>query len=343
MAKKKIAIFFGGSSEEHDVSIMSAKSILTHIDRNLFEVVMIGFNRSNVPYHVEDLASTESAVVFEKANKMSTSSLVEKLQSEVDVVFPIIHGPGGEDGQLQGFLKVVGVPFVGADVTASGICMDKRLAKEILRMNGFKQAPYVSVLGHLFRENPQKIVDETIRTLKYPVFVKPSNLGSSIGITKVGDPSQLEAAINTALAYDRSVVIEEGINARELECGVLGNEHPVAMSVGEIVSSHDFYDYEAKYSDNCPSELMVPAVADAAVIETIRTEAVRAYQLLGVEGMARVDFFVDKLTDEVYINELNTLPGFTKFSMYPLLCAASGLGYSDLITELITLALRRNS
>lgn len=343
MTKTRVAIFFGGASAEHDVSIMSAAAIMKSIDQERYSVALIGLDRQNTAYLIDHLASVESSLVFADKEPMSKVALTEFLLSHVDVAFPIIHGPGGEDGKLQGYLKFLGVPFVGADVTASAVCMDKRLAKEILKSHDFAQAPFVSFTKQEYEASFEVIIADVEGQLTYPVFVKPSNLGSSLGIHKVMSSDELAAALEDAFRFDSRILIEQGIDARELECGVLGNENPTAMAVGEIVASHEFYDYEAKYSEACPSTLTVPADVPQAVIEEIQRESLRAYRLLGVEGMARVDFLVDKHTLKVYLSELNTLPGFTKFSMYPTLCAQAGIPYKDLISTLIDLAFGRVS
>lgn len=341
MTKTRVAIIFGGASAEHDVSIMSAAAIIKSIDQQRYTVALIGLDKKNSPYRVDHLESVDSADVFNGAEAISKVALTDFLLTQVDVAFPIIHGPGGEDGQLQGFLKFLGVPFVGADVTASAVCMDKRLAKEILKAHNFSQAPFVSFTKQEFESSFEGVVAAVEAQLKYPVFVKPSNLGSSLGIHKVMSAKALQVALEDAFRFDGRILIEQGIDARELECGIIGNENPKAMAVGEIVASHEFYDYEAKYSDACPSTLTVPANVPQAVIEEIQRESLRAYRLLGVEGMARVDFLVDKHTMKVYLSELNTLPGFTKFSMYPTLCGAAGISYPELISTLIDLAFGR--
>ncbi len=342
-AKKRVAILFGGASAEHDVSILSAMSIVENLDVNLFTATLIGLDRDNRPYRFETIQTSQSDQLFTTGQIMDYVSLTALLTREIDVAFPIIHGPGGEDGQLQGFLKVIGLPFVGADVTASAICMDKRLAKEVLKANGFKQAAFISLTKSAYNAltEDNSLAAFVEKALNYPIFVKPSNLGSSLGIHKVHRAEDLENALEDAFKYDKRVLLEQGIDARELECGVLGTIAPRAMAVGEIVASHEFYDYEAKYSDQAPSELIVPAKISEKVISTIRAESVRAYELLGCEGMARVDFLVDRNTEEVYLSELNTLPGFTKFSMYPTLCAQMGVSYRALITDLLEQAMGR--
>lgn len=337
--KTKVAIFFGGSSEERDVSIMSAASIGQHIDRTLYDVVYIGFDQMDVPYRVEEVEPAPSHLFFSGLTPMPYGQLVDFLVKEVDVVFPVIHGPGGEDGQLQGFLKRLGIPCVGAEVTASAVCMDKRLAKEILGGNHFRQAPFYALSKQAYEVSAKEDLVSRISHLRYPLFVKPSNLGSSIGISKVTSDADLIKALEEAFQFDRHIVIEQGINCREIEVGVVGNRVFEATVVGEVVSSHEFYDYTAKYSDECPSAIIIPADLPQAVSEEIRKEAIRAYELLGIKGYARIDFLVDNETMVPYLSEINTLPGFTKFSMFPLLCAASGTPYQALITRLIDLSM----
>ncbi len=340
MNKKNLCLIFGGYSAEHDVSIMSAASIAKTADKNKYNLHYIGFNKKGMPYLVDEISTNSSEELFNMAKPLDEAMFVRYLKENVDIVFPIIHGPGGEDGKLQGLLDYIAVPYVGPAVTASALCMDKRLSKEVFKANGFLQSNYIS-LSKTADLEIDKIIQKIEGVLEYPLFVKPSNLGSSIGITKVKDERELKEAIDIAFRYDRHILIEQGVDARELECAVYGNQEPIAMSVGEIIPSHEMYDYEAKYSDDALSELVIPAQIDESVINTIKSEAVRAYQLLGIEGMARVDFLVDKKTHDVYLNEINTLPGFTKYSMFPLLCKDAGLAYRDLIDTLIELGLER--
>lgn len=337
----QVAILFGGYSAEHDVSIMSANSIGKAIDPTRFTVHFIGFDRTHQPHLIKAISSEKSERLFSEARLISMVELTTYLTEKIDVVFPIIHGPGGEDGKLQGYLSTLGLAYVGADVMGSSICMDKRLCREVLRANQVNVVPSLSVNRLDYQQRGTQVLEELVNALDLPLFTKPSNLGSSIGISKVKSIADLDAALRLAFRYDHQVVVEKGIDARELECAVYGNAQPVAMSVGEIIPSHEMYDYEAKYSEDCLSELVIPAKIDAKTVKAIQQMALKAYRLLGVTGMARVDFLVDKHSGVIYLNELNTLPGFTKYSMYPLLCQDGGLVYRDLISTLIDLALER--
>ncbi len=340
MPKKRVGIIFGGYSAEHDVSIMSAHSLVAAIDDSRFTVRLIGFDKQHRPHLLSALTSEDSATLFATASAISLAELAVFLVEQVDVVFPLIHGPGGEDGKIQGFLRTLGIPFVGADVTASALCMDKRLANEVMRSAGLPVVTSLAFNVNSFKAAPEKVIAQIEAALKYPVFTKPSNLGSSIGITKVKSRTELSAALQMAFNYDDHIVVEQGIAPRELECAVYGNDQPHAAAVGEIIPSHETYDYEAKYSDAALSELIIPAPIDAATTAKIKHLALAVYQLFAVKGMARVDFLLDKADGSIYINELNTIPGFTKYSMFPRLCEADGLTYRKLITTLIDLALQ---
>ncbi len=338
---KTVGLIFGGYSAEHDVSIMSAHMVVQAIDRTEFDLRLIGFDKSQQAFLFDELNGKDSGKLFASGQPISFAELATLLISEIDVAFPLIHGPGGEDGKLQGFLKTLNIPFVGPDVTASAVCMDKRLAKHIMKSAGLPVVPSLSFDKLSFQNDAKAIIQQVEAGLTYPVFVKPSNLGSSIGISKVKLPDELPEALQLAFSYDNRIVVEQGIDPRELECAVCGNKAPRAMAVGEIIPSHETYDYEAKYSDTALSELVIPAPLEPATIEEIKQLSLRAYRLLGVEGMARVDFLMDKQDGEIYLNELNTIPGFTKYSMFPLLCVEAGLSNQKLISELIALAFER--
>ncbi len=339
--KRNVAIFFGGYSAEHDVSIMSAHNVAEAIDRSLYAVSFIGFNRKHQPYYFESLNSLKSEELFASGRQLTRAELAQYLIEEIDVVFPVLHGPGGEDGKLQGFLQTLDIPFVGADVTASALCMDKRLAKCVMASAGLPIVPWLAISHSQYRGDKAALVGQIESALSYPVFVKPANLGSSIGVGKVKQRSQLLAAIELALSYDEYALVEQGIEPRELECAVYGNDVPVALAVGEIIPSHEIYDYEAKYSDGEPSELLIPANIDAATMQQIKTLTLEVYKLFNIKGMARVDFLVDKVSGDIYISEINTLPGFTEHSMFPLLSQAAGLSYRQIVSELIELAIER--
>ncbi len=339
--KKRVAIFFGGYSAEHDVSIMSAHNVAEAIDHSLYTVSFIGFNRRHEPYYFESLKRLQSAELFNSGRPLTRAELAQYLIEEIDVVFPVLHGPGGEDGKIQGFLQTLDVPFVGADVTASALCMDKRLAKCVMSSAGLPIVPWLAIAQSQYKGDRAALIAQIESALSYPIFVKPSNLGSSIGISKVKRRDQLLAALELALSYDEYALVEQGITPRELECAVYGNDAPIALAVGEIIPSHEIYDYEAKYSSAEPSKLVIPAAVDASVMQRIKALAVELYKLFNIKGMARVDFLVDKLSGEIYIGEINTLPGFTKYSMFPLLSHAAGISYRQIVSDLIELAIER--
>jgi D-alanine-D-alanine ligase len=261
---------------------------------------------------------------------------------QVDVVFPILHGPFGEDGTVQGLFELADLPYVGSGVLASALAMDKAMAKVVLAQAGLPQAPYLVVPERDWRADPGKVAAEVAGRLAYPVFTKPARLGSSIGISKVKTPEGLAAGLAAAFVHDPKAVVEQGIAARELECGVLGNEAPEASVVGEVVPGHEFYDFEAKYLDES-LKLEIPAPVPDTVRAQVRELSKRAFQALDCEGFARVDFFYEEATGRVLVNEVNTIPGFTPKSMFPLLWAASGLAYPDLVARLVELAVERHA
>lgn len=354
MAKIKVGIIFGGKSAEHAVSLQSAKNILDAIDQTRFDVALIGvdkqgawklFEQSN--YLKDDqnpkLISiqkngSELAIQFgEQKNQFLELDNIQSLSS-VDVIFPIIHGTLGEDGSLQGLLNVLNLPYVGCDVLSSAICMDKDVTKRLLIAAGLDVTPYIAIHGY---EKDQISFEQVKEKLGLPVFIKPANQGSSVGISKVSNEQEFVEALNTAFLYDEKVLIEKFVKGREIECAVLGNSKPEASVCGEIEVNASFYSYDAKYIDSNASRMKIPANIPEEISSKMRNNAIKAFQVLGCSGLARVDFF---LTEEgqIYINELNTLPGFTNKSMYPKLWEESGLSYSDLISKLIDLALEKS-
>lgn len=338
--KIRLGIIFGGRSEEHEVSIMSTKSVVEIIDRKKYDIELFPLDKSGQPYHIKE-ADLNANLIFLEVNKLSVGEFADNLKSKCDVIFPIIHGPYGEDGRLQGFLDMLDMKYVGCGMTASSLCMDKAYCKHILKEKGFKILPYFSFFREEYgtEDDRQGILTEIEQCLTYPVFVKPANLGSSVGITKAHNLEELREAIDYALQYDRSIICETGINARELECGVLGNYVLQPTVVGEVVPSKEFYDYEAKYSESALSEIIIPADITEEETNYIRAEAKRACTLFSVKGLSRVDFLMDKATRDIYLSEINTIPGFTKYSMYPSLAKMIGYSYKDLIDELIKIAL----
>jgi D-alanine-D-alanine ligase len=338
VSRVRVAVLFGGKSVEREVSRISARTIASSLDPAKYEVVPIAVTENGrflPPAESRELLSSGAVPArFRSAGTEGTALVpAEVAPGRVDVVFPIIHGTTGEDGVLQGFLETLGVPYVGAGVTASAVGMDKAVFKAILRDAGVPTPRAVA----LRRPEDARLA----ATLRLPVFVKPANGGSSVGVTKVKRSEDLAPAVALAFRYDECVLVEEGIDARELECAVLGNADPKASIPGEIVPGHEFYDYDDKYRDD-KAKLLIPADVKPEVAETARRLAVEVFRLCGVSGMARVDFFLERGTDRVLVNEINTLPGFTAISMYPKLWEASGLPLPRLLDELIRLALERH-
>jgi D-alanine-D-alanine ligase len=357
--KMKIGVLYGGRSGEHDVSICSAASVVSALDKNKYEVTAIGIDRDG-RWYVQDepqiipdkdfgkilsLKKRGKWLVnhFEQSNKLHLYN-IENTGEEiaVDVIFPVLHGTFGEDGTLQGLLELAMVPYVGADVAGSAVGMDKDIAKRLLKEAGIPVVASLTISKQQWQNNSGLISQNAQERLGMPLFVKPVCTGSSVGVRKAKEKEALTAAINFALQFDNRIMIEKAIDCREIECAVLGNDNPAASVLGEITPNHEFYSYEAKYIDPNGATMKIPAQLDDALADKIRKAAVSGYLALGCSGMARVDFFLDKKTNEIYLNEINTLPGFTSISMYPKLWEATGLQYSDLLDKLISLALERH-
>jgi len=339
---------------------MSAASILAALDRNKYEVVPIGVTREGTWLLPEDAIRTLQQGIDPEEGKhvamigdpsraglvtieegLPGSSIDRQAVSKLDVVFPVLHGPYGEDGTVQGLLELAGVPYVGSGVLGSAVGMDKGVMKNLFVAEGLRTPAFQVILRRNWERDPEGVMHSVDDQFAYPLFVKPANLGSSVGITKVKTHEDLRSAMDLAVEYDRRVVVEQGIEqAREIECSVLGNDDPRVSVAGEIIPANKFYDYDAKYI-NESSKLIIPADLPAAVETTVREYAVRAFKALDCAGMARADFLVRREDDEVYINELNTIPGFTRISMYPKLWEASGLSYPELVDQLIELAIER--
>ena len=339
MSRTRVLVLFGGRSVEREVSRISARTICGALDPSRYEVIPLAVGREGGFFTVSDsarlLAEGPTPDRFRVAETGTESVVPAEIAPErADIVFPIIHGTTGEDGALQGFLETLGLPYVGAGVTASAVGMDKAVFKALLRDAGIP-TPRAIVL---------RAPAESARAAPwaFPLFVKPVCGGSSVGVTKVKRLEDLAAAVALALRYDERALVEEAIDARELECAVLGNEDPKASVPGEIVPGHEFYDYDDKYRDD-KAQFRIPAEVPAAVAEEVRRLAVEVFRLCGVSGMARVDFFLERGTDRVLVNEINTLPGFTAISMYPKLWEASGLPLPKLLDELIRLAFERQA
>lgn len=352
--KKRIAVIFGGQSSEHEVSRFSAESVIRNINTDKFDVAMIGITREGrwLAYDgpVGLIGTGEWQALAESRQKTGQALLTagtaiaeaEKDNKKIDVIFPVLHGINGEDGTIQGLFEMAGIPYVGCGVLSSALCMDKAYAKQIFEKEGLRQGKYLVYSRKKVEQGMDDIISEVERTLTYPCFVKPSNAGSSVGVTKAHDRGELVPALHLAAKYDRRILVEEFIDGREAECAVLGNDNPIASTVGEVVPCNEFYDYEAKYLSGDKSEIIIPAKFPGDVIEKIRDYSLRAFRALDCSGLARVDFFVRKDNNEVYINEINTMPGFTPISMYSKLWAASGIPYAELIERLVELALERH-
>jgi D-alanine-D-alanine ligase len=363
MAKRKIrvGILFGGRSGEHEVSLTSAQGIIKAIDKHKYEVVPIGITKegrwiaggdpmkelraaANMPpalaAHAGEGPEAPQTVLV-PLEPERTALATPTTQLELDVIFPVLHGPYGEDGSVQGFLELTGLPYVGAGVMASALGMDKAVAKDLFRLHGLPVLPYQVLLRKTWEAGPQGVVAACEAAFHYPMFVKPVNLGSSVGVSKAHDRDELVAGLDEAARFDRKLLVEQGIEAREIEISVLGNDDPIASLPGEVVPSREFYSYAAKYIDNA-SQLLIPAPISAEQTEEVRRVAVAAFKALDCAGMARVDFLMDKEGGTIWLNEINTIPGFTPISMYPKLWEATGIGYSELIDRLIELAIERH-
>lgn len=364
----RVGVIFGGRSGEHDVSLRSAETVMQALQSAGHEVVPIGVTREGMwltdgnpmqalqeasPLFALSSGTPEAGQVLEQVEELSLKAAASDAtavipangwEGDLDVIFPVLHGPMGEDGTVQGLFELAGLPYVGAGVMASAVAMDKAICKQLLAQAGIPQTPWLTVLRKEWQRFPDAIQADIERELGYPCFVKPSNLGSSVGISKVHDASELSAAMTEAGLYDRKIVIEKGIIGRELEVSVLGNDEPEASAVGEIVPGSEFYDYEAKYVlDN--SDLIIPADIPAEAADEIRATAIRAFRVLDCAGMARVDFFLENETgtNRVLLNEVNTIPGFTAISMYPKLWEASGVPLADLVSRLVQLSIERHA
>jgi len=356
--KLRLALLYGGRSAEHAVSVVSARSVIEALDPERFEVVPIGITREGAwmlprtsPLEltapegglpeVEAAGNSIALRPEQRAGGLTRADGAPGQLGQIDVVLPILHGPYGEDGTVQGLFELADLPYVGSGVLASALAMDKSMAKVVLAQTGLAQGPYLVVRELQWRADPAAVAARVAERLAYPVFTKPARLGSSIGITKVKSPGELADGLEAAFAHDAKVLVEQGLVARELEVGVIGNQTPEASVVGEVVPGHEFYDFEAKYLDES-SKLVIPAPLSTAVAERTRELAVRAFQALDCEGFARVDFFYRDATSEVLVNEVNTIPGFTPKSMFPMLWDASGLPYPELIAHLVDLAVERH-
>jgi len=353
-SKKRIAVLFGGRSGEHDVSLASARNVLSVLDRNKYEIFPVGISQSGSWYsgkNVLDQLGSGNVNDLDKVTilpdpgmpglyRINSGNL--DLLTPLDIVFPVLHGTFGEDGTLQGLLEMADLAYVGGAVLGSSVGMDKGVFKDVMRSNDIPVVESILVLRKDIEKDVDTVIMQTESNFSYPVFVKPANLGSSVGISKCIHRSDLLEGLQEAAKYDRRILIERGINAREIEISVLGNDHPRASVAGEVLPSRDFYSYESKYIDGT-SRLSIPAEIPATVSDQIRAIAIKAFKAIDCAGMARVDFFIDREDGKFYLNELNSLPGFTSISMYPKLWQASDLPLNELVDTLIDLALERKS
>lgn len=369
MARKlRVGVIFGGRSGEHAVSLASAQSIMAALDREKYDIVPIGITRDGrwlltgnpLKALAEGVEAAGGVPVSLRTDPAGAGTLIPVDQGRgaaapapadssgipfggaLDVVFPVLHGTYGEDGTVQGLLELADVAYVGAGVLGSALGMDKVTQKELFRYHGLPTVDFMLVTAAEFRRGKDRVLTEIAGRFGFPCFVKPANLGSSVGISKVHGPAELEPALALAAAYDRRIIVEAAAgDVREVECSVLGNDDPIASVPGEILPANEFYDYSAKYLDE-RSRLVIPADLPPATVQEIRALALRAFRAIDCAGMARVDFFVERGTNRVLVNEINTIPGFTKISMYPKLWEASGISYSQLVDKLIELALERH-
>jgi len=339
--KKRICLLYGGRSAEREISLLSAFSVLSELCYEHYEVQTIFITHKGLWIKGPLLSEKPILVdVLKVGNKNIISP--SELTKMGEIAFPVLHGPMGEDGTIQGFLEIIGMPYVGAGVLTSAVAMDKIMTKYILHNSEIPQLPFAPVLKNRWRREPDSIFEKIEKILNYPVFVKPANLGSSVGISRAENRIKLEEALELAFTYDSRALVEQAVEAREIEVGILGNVEEVRVTdAGEIVKDGSFYDYQAKYLDN-KIEMVIPAEISEKTQEKVRSYAKKAYALLAGTGLSRCDFFLTA-GGELYLNEINTMPGFTQFSMYPLLWKNNGLNYAGLIEELIQLAQKRFS
>jgi len=361
MARKiRVGVIFGGRSGEHEVSLASACSVMNAMDKEKYEIVPIGITKeggwiaSGDPMKAlkaGDASVSQPAALLGDPSRRGLMRLEDTERAvettrlvELDVIFPVLHGPYGEDGTIQGLLELAGIPYVGAGVIGSALGLDKAVFKDVMRAHGLPITDYLLVKRKEWEADPEGVMDRAEAALGYPVFTKPANLGSSVGISKCHDRVGLARGLAEAAGYDRKLLVEVAVPAaREIEVSVLGNDDPIASVPGEIVPGREFYSYEAKYIDegDQASKLLIPAPISPEMAERVRDLAVRAYKAIDCAGMARADFLLSSETEELYLSELNTIPGFTKISMYPKLWEASGIPYPELIARLIELAIER--
>lgn len=370
--KIRVGVIFGGRSAEHEVSLNSAKSVIRALNPAKYDIGLIGITTEGRWINFGEVTALPEGQAVEPAKLLDASNSGRESASTIEVddtgralvvspaealsrgepfevVFPVLHGPYGEDGTIQGLLEMADVPYVGCGVLASAAGMDKDIAKQLFKVNGIPIIEYEVIKRKTWEATAtdsagrEALVKQIAAKIGYPCFVKPVNMGSSVGVMRANTDAELVTALDNASRYDRKLMVEKGIKPRELEVAVLGNDEPVASVVGELVHVSEFYDYEAKYKNSAGMSFYIPAEIPAQVSERIRTLAVQAYQILDCAGMTRVDFFMDRDSGELYLNEVNTIPGFTSLSMYPMMWEASGVSYPELVDKLIELALERHA
>jgi len=349
--KIRVAVIFGGRSGEHEVSIVSGTNIIEALDKKKYDVIPIGITKSG-----KWLAGEKAPLAFKKGDYSGLTQVTLNCESgsnellhfknghfeklKIDIFFPALHGPYGEDGTIQGLFEMANVPYTGCGVLASSVGMDKLVTKALWDQAGLPIVPYIGINKSSWKKSSKKIMKRVIDELGLPVFIKPANMGSSVGISKVKKESELKKAIDLACEFDTRILIEKGLNVRELECAVLGNDEPKAARVGEILVGGEFYDYNDKYI-NGVSRTQVPAEIPPSLEKKVQQMALKAYKLLDASGLARVDMFLEKKTGRIYINEINTLPGFTSISMYPKMWKAAGIPYKKLVDKIIELGFEK--
>ena len=346
MDKIKLGVIFGGMSTENEVSVVSANSVISNLDKDKYEIFPIYISKEAKWY--KNIDKNEILNCKRDIEKLEEIENITKYLKGLDIVFPVLHGLYGEDGTIQGMLEILKIPYVGCKVLASSIGMDKVYTKIIFEKAGIKQTKYVYIkefkekyiyVDESFNEkilDLNEIINEIIKKLKFPMFIKPSNSGSSVGVSKAKNIEELKKYIEVAKKFDTKILIEQGIEGKEVECAVLGNEEVISSCVGEIKSAEEFYSYDSKYR-NADSKTLIPADIPENVAKTIQNQAIKAFKAIDGKGISRVDFFVEKGTNDIYINEINTMPGFTNISMYPKLFQASGINYSNLLDLIINL------
>ncbi len=354
--RTKLGILFGGRSGEHEVSLTSATSLITALDPEEFEICAIGITKGGkladrdevrrmLPAHLHGRIEMHSGLVaYDSRMRLLPPAATGDNNHESrspEIIFPLLHGPYGEDGTIQGLLEIAGLPYVGCGVLASAVGMDKDVMKRLFLQAGLPTLPFRVLAVKDLAGNMDRIRREIEAEFTYPVFSKPANLGSSVGVVKIHDSGKLAEALQISAQFDSKVIVEQGIDARELECAILGNDEPEASGVGEVIPAREFYDYQAKYDDP-NSRVEIPAQVSDSVAEEIRDIAIRAFKCIGGSGLARVDFFLERRNSKVWLNEINTMPGFTPISMFPKLWAARGLSFGELVSRLVELGLERH-